>query len=206
MARDAGEAAIDYDVDVFDGDGAFGDVGGEDDFAAVARADGTVLFVGRLIAMEGQDDEAGALGKRGAGGLGAADFGGAGKEDQQVAAGFSAKGALDGGSDLLLEGGGGVGRVFDLERIAAAFGAHDARAIQVRGDGRGIERGGHDDEAQVGALGALEAAEKSEGEVAFEVTLVEFVEDDGAGAVEERVCEEAAGEHTFGEVAQAGLG
>jgi hypothetical protein len=38
------------------------------------------------------------------------------------------------------------------------------------------------------------------------VALVEFVEYDGAGAVESRVGEEAAGEDAFGEEAEAGAG
>ena len=56
VAGDTREAAIDDDVDAFDGDGAFGDIGGEDQLAAIRRADGTVLFVGRLVAVEGQQE------------------------------------------------------------------------------------------------------------------------------------------------------
>jgi hypothetical protein len=50
----------------------------------------------------------------------------------------------------------------------------------------------------------LETAEEGEGEVAFEVALVELVEDDGAGAIESGVGEEAAGEDALGEKAEAG--
>lgn len=92
--------------------------------------------------------------------------------------------------------------VLDFEGILASHGAQDARAAEVRSDGRGIERGGHDDETEVGAAGALKTVEQGEREITFEVTFVKFIEDDGGGAIEARIAEEAAGEDAFGEKAQ----
>ncbi len=155
--------------------------------------------------MEGEEQESGALGERGAGSLGATDFGGTGQEDEQVTARFLGERAFDGGGYLLFEWGGGVRGVLDLQGILAAFGAQNGGAAEIAGDGGGIEGGRHDDEAKVGAVGALEAAEKSEGEIAFEVALVEFVEYDATDLVQARVAEEAAREDAFGEEAQAGL-
>jgi hypothetical protein len=202
VSGDAGEAAVDDRADVLDGDGAFGDVGGEDYLAALRGGDGAVLLLGRLVAVERKERPAVTAGKGVAGGLRAADLVGSGEEDEDVT-GRIAK-TVKGAGDLLLDGRGGVRRVLDLEREVAAFGAENASAAEKAGDGRGVEGRGHDDEAEIGARGLLEAAEEGEGEVAFEVALVELVEDDGAGAVESRVGEEAAGEDALGEKAKAG--
>jgi hypothetical protein len=203
MAGDARETAIDHDADAFNGDGTFSDVGGEDDFAAIAGGDGAVLLFRRLVAVERQEQEARALGCGHARGLRASDFGCAGQEDEDVAARFPGEGTLNGGGYLLFKWRGGVRGVLDFKGILASLGAQDAGAAEVRGDGGGIERGRHDDEAEVGAVGALEAAEEGECEVSFEMALVELIEDDGGGALEARVAKEAAGEDTFGEKAQA---
>ena len=117
--------------------------------------------------------------------MGAADFGGSREEDKHVTVALSGERALHGAGDLLLQGRGGVWGVFDLERILASGRAQYARAVEVSGDRSRVERGRHDHQAEIRPpLRALQAAEESEGEVAFEVALVEFVEDDGADAVE----------------------
>jgi hypothetical protein len=46
VAGNAGEAAIDDGGDAFDGDGTFGDVGGEDDFGLGGRSESAVLLLG----------------------------------------------------------------------------------------------------------------------------------------------------------------
>ena len=53
IAGDAGEAGIDDHGDAADGERAFGNVGGEDHFAPRRGKNGTVLFFGREIAIEG---------------------------------------------------------------------------------------------------------------------------------------------------------
>ena len=144
-------------------------------------ADGAVLLLRRLVAMEREDGQPCRCAMRGARRLRAADLGGAGEEDEDMAR--SVAEAFERGGDLLLERRRGVGRVLDLERKVAALGAEDAGVAEVRGDGRGIQSRGHDDEAEVGASGSLEASQEGEGEVAFEMALVELVEDDGGRRV-----------------------
>jgi hypothetical protein len=176
------------------GHGAFGNVGAEDDFALRRGRDGAVLLFGREVAVELHYQEVGAL--QGSGG--SADFGGSGEEDEDVSVEWQE--AVDGGGDLILEKRGGVGRVVDLQREELAFGAEDGAVVEVSRDGCGIERGGHDDEPDAGAL------EKGEGEVGIEVALMKFVEDDDVDAAQVRVGHEAAGEDAFGEEAEAGAG
>ena len=203
MAGDPRETAIDHGVHAFDGDGALGDVGGEDDLPAVAGCDSAVLLLGRLVAVKGEEEPAVPLGERGGSGLRSADFGAAGKKYQHVSLVAAGGCAFERGGNLLLEWRGGVRRVLDFERILAAFGAEDPGVPEVLSNGRGLQSGRHHDQAEVGAAGALEPAEQGEREVAFEVPLVEFIEDDGAGAIEKGVREEAAGEYAFSEEAQA---
>jgi hypothetical protein len=50
----------------------------------------------------------------------------------------------------------------------------------------------------------LEAAEEREGEIAFEVAFVEFVEDDAIDAAEFGIAQQAAGEDAFGDEAKPG--
>ncbi len=71
--------------------------------------------------------------------------------------------------------------VFDAHVKQATFGA-DARAVaEVARDRVGVERGGHDDESQVGARSLLQPSEQREREIGLQVALVELVEHDGAG-------------------------
>ena len=183
MAGHARHAAIDHRADAFDGDGAFGHVGGEDNLAAAARPHGAVLFLGRLIAVQRQQQPAVACGQRRAGRLRAADFGRAGQEDQHVALLRTPGQPPQRGGHLLFERRRGVRRVLDFQRVLAALGAHHARVAQVCGHGRGIERGGHHHQAQIGPAGALQAAEQRQRQVAFQVALVELVEHHGSRCV-----------------------
>ena len=84
VACDAGCAGVEDGVDAFDGDGAFGDVGGEDELGLGGGGDGAVLLGGGQVAVEGQDEQAETLGQGFALALGAADLGGAGEEDEGV--------------------------------------------------------------------------------------------------------------------------
>ena len=143
-----------------------------------------------------------ALGQRGAGGLRAADLGGAGQEDQHVAAGAARSHSRQRRGHLIFEGRGGVRGVLDFQRILAALGAHDARAAQVIGHGSGIERSRHHYQAQIGTAAALQAAEQGQGQIALQVALVELVEHHAGGALEVGIGEQTAGEHAFGQEAQ----
>jgi len=75
-------------------------------------------------------------------------------------------------------------RVFDFERVLAAFGADHASAAEVVGYGRGVQRCGHRQQPQIAAPGLLQAAQQGECEIAFETPLVEFVEHHATGARE----------------------
>jgi formamidopyrimidine-DNA glycosylase len=149
--------------------------------------------------VEGEGEEAEALGCAFAGAHGGADFAGSGEEDEDVAIEGS---AFEGGGHLFFERLRGVGRVFDGGFEEAARALNERQAAE----GFGVEGGGHDDEAEVGAGGFLEAAEEGEGGVAFEVAFVEFVEDDDIDAAEVGIAEEAACEDAFGDIAEAGAG
>jgi hypothetical protein len=93
----------------------------------------------------------------------------------------------------------------DGEREKAAFGSEDRAVAEEAGDGRGVERGGHDDDAKLRAS-ALETLEQRQGKIAIEMAFVELIEDDGVDALERGVGEEAAGEDAFGDEAEAGAG
>ena len=80
MAGDARQAAIDHGGDAIDGDGTFGDVGGEDDLAFGRRAHGAVLLFGRLVAVEGEISQPCGCASGAQAGLRAADFGGPGRK------------------------------------------------------------------------------------------------------------------------------
>ncbi|GEM_PF-5871 len=201
----AREAGVDDGAHAFDGDGGLGDVCGEDDLSFAAGEDGAVLLVRGEIAVEGEDSDAGAGAESFECALGAADFSSAGEEDEDVAFGLRADQARDGLCDEGFERVGGVRGVFDLQREEAAITAQDRAVVEELGDGLTVESRRHDDEAEVRARGGLQAMEQGEGEVAFEVALVEFVKDDGGDAVEFGVREETAGENTFGEEAKAGV-
>ena len=83
--------------------------------------------------------------------------------------------------------------MLDRERKGAAFRAQDRAIAEVTCDRSGVERRGHDDEAEIGTS-LLQALEQREGEVALEVTLVELVEDDRVDAFEGWIAEQAARE------------
>ena len=91
----------------------------------------------------------------------------------------------------------------NFKREEAAFGLERRAAAEEVGDGAGVEGGGHDDDAEVGAFGLLETADEGEREVGFEVAFVEFVEDHDADAFEFGIGHHAAGENAFGEEAEA---
>ena len=123
-------------------------------------------------------------------------------------------------SDAFAEGlgdgeGGGIPGLFALEVAAiadvdgegAAGGLDQRTAGEEVLDERGVERGGHDDEAEVGTAvrAFLEAAGFGQGDVAVDVAFMEFVEDDGCDAVEARVVHHAAQEDAFRFVEDAGV-
>ena len=71
-------------------------------------------------------------------------------------------------------------------------------------EGFGVEGGGHHDELEIGAEFFLEGDSACEGDIAVEVSFVEFVEHDAADAFEEGVGEHHPEEDTFGDEPDAG--
>ena len=80
----AGVAAVDYDFDSFDGEGGFGDGGGEDDFSSAVRVghEGGLLLGVAELSVEAVDGEAAEGSAEDLGGF--ADFGLAGEKGEQV--------------------------------------------------------------------------------------------------------------------------
>lgn len=203
MRGDAGQAGVDDRGDAVDGDGAFRDVGGEDELGLSGGGDGAILLGGRKIAVEGQYEAVGAAGDGLAGTLGTADLGSAGQEGEDFAAFAAGDEPLEGVADLLFERGGRIGQMLDGEVEEATGRADDGGVAEEAGDGGGIERGRHDEQAQLWAA-ELETAQKREGEVGFEVALVEFIENDQVNAGQVGLGEQTASEYTFREKEQAG--
>jgi hypothetical protein len=208
----ADQAAVDHGDDAVDRHRGLGDVGAEDQLAVWTWPKGQVLLIGRELAVERADLDAGVGGQAGAGGGGLGDLAGAGEEDEDVAVEAVVEQLLEGpqdaGGELVLGGG---AEVLGGDGVHAA-GAGDAGALmicpfgQVALDRGGVEGGGHDDDRQVGPGAALELAQEGEAEVAVEVALVELVEDDDADVLQRRVGVELAGEQALGDEAQAGRG
>ena len=93
----------------------------------------------------------------------------------------------------------------DGKREEPSLGSEDGAVSEILRDGRGIERGGHDEDAQLGTR-ALKALQEGEREVGVEMSLVEFVEDNCVDALEGRVGEETAGEYALCNETQACAG
>jgi hypothetical protein len=92
--------------------------------------------------------------------------------------------------------------VFDPNVVKPPLAAQRGAIAEEAGDGRGVQRGRHDDDAEVRPRSLLQAAQDREGDVGREVPLVKLVQDDAGDARELRVREEPAREHAFGQKAQ----
>ena len=96
--------------------------------------------------------------------------------------------------------------VFHGHFMSLPLDPHDRAVVQETRDRQGIERGRHDDQDQVGAHLPPDLAQQRQRQVAIQVALVKFVEDDGADRFEERVGQELPGQDALGQEPQAGLG
>ncbi len=201
-AVDAGDTGVDDGPDIRDGEGGFGDVGGEDDAAFCGRGgkDGLLGVAGE--AGEKGEDEGIRVAATFEEVRGVADFAFAGEEDEGIAEGFACGEPFGGAGDLVGHRfGGEVGRVEDvINGEGAAFDGDDGCTAEELGEGEGVEGGGGDDDFEVGA-GGEEAVEVSEDEIDIEGALVGFVDDEGGVLEEARVAtgfgEEDAVGHEF---------
>ena len=139
-----------------------GDVGGDDDFAAVATAESAVLIRGREVAV--QRDQLDRLGQSPVADRAdcATNFAHSWHENQNIAGRVVANDLLDGPGGLL--GDGVAIAIFteaNLDRKGASVGGEHAAGIVIRlakvaGDRAGLNRRRHDDKLEVGASGALQ--------------------------------------------------
>ena len=90
-----------------------------------------------------------------------------------------------------------------IERVLPPGGAQDAGVVQVRRDGRRVQRRRHHHQLEVGTAGALQAAEQREREIAFQVALVEFIQHHGRHALQRRFRKQTPGEYPLSDKSQA---
>ena len=199
------EAAVDDDAHPGNGQGGLGDCGREHHPPRPARrrAQRRVLCGLRQVAVQGED----VGGQAGESGFGAADLGHAGKEGEDIA-GVGGECGADGGGHRVrqvAQVGEIAGGVDDRDGVGAA-GTFDHARVEQGGEPGGFQRGGHRDQAEVGAQVALQIAQQGQRQVGFDAALVDFVEDDGGSGVEQRVGEEAVQQEALGEDLDAGGG
>jgi len=199
---DSSETGINHEPDAVNRQRSFGDVGGDDDFGLRITGDGGVLVVRWQIAVEREDDEPAAVSV--ANGLdGATDFIGAGHENQGVA--FEAPVEFFGGDVPDWHVSGGTRKIFDVHREGAALRFEDDARRKIFFDAGDVERGGHDDDEQIGSGSFLDLQGASESDVAVEVAFVKFVKENGGDAGEFGVVEHLPEDDAFGDVPDSGL-
>ena len=100
-------------------------------------------------------------------------------------------------------------RVARLRQIFERDGKHFARRLEhlhrleIVGQQRGLERGRHDNDLEIGPRRLLNLPCTGQGEVAFEMALMKFVEDENADARKRRALLHLAQEDAFGDVENA---
>jgi len=146
------------------------------------RRDRAVLVGRRQVTIEGRHVDIGA--KTAEPLLDPADLTDAGQEDQRTTA-FTGQRATHGARHRVLDAAGGVAlEIARLDREHAAGRFNNRCVSQALRHRAGIERGRHGDDPQVLAQRALRFAHQGEGEVAFQATLVQLVEDHAADGFE----------------------
>ena len=206
---EAGEAGIDDRLDAVDGEGGFGDIGGDDDAAWASGADRSVLLGWGQFAVERENVEVAGPSFAAEGVDGFADFEGTRHEDEGV--------ALAAGGDGVAADSGGVVPEFafhrdlfrgvaDIDRERAAGGDEvSGGGTEVGPEGIRLQGGRHHEDGEVGTLGLLKRERAGERDIAVQVALVEFVEDDGSDALESGVVDHAAQQDAFSYEADACL-
>jgi len=183
VARDARQPAINHVADAINGDRGFRDVGGDDHLAEGTGRESKVLLLGRQVAVQGDQCQALGAAKGAEGGEGGVDFGHAGHEDQDVAGVARVDDLLDGIGGLL----------WDWPFVPPVQIAHrDGETLPFRQQNRRssrlpsqvlrhrfrLKRGGHDRQLKLGPVGLLQAFYQGQRDIAQQVALMEFVEED----------------------------
>ena len=104
----------------------------------------------------------------------------------------------------LQPGGRVAAEIARLDGIHPALAFDDRRIAQKGRDLGGIQRCGHDEEAQVFAQGRLHVERQRQAEVAVEAALVEFVEENGCDAGKVRIVQDHPREDALGNDLDAG--
>jgi len=92
----------------------------------------------------------------------------------------------------------------DLHRMGPPLRGEARGPVEVGCDRSAVERGGHDEEAQVGPVLLLELPGSREGDVPEEMAFVKLVEDDRGDRFQRRVREQAAEQNPFRHVENPG--
>ena len=206
VAGHAGQSGIDHHGHAVDGEGRFGHIGGDDDLALRGAGHGLVLLGGGEFAMEGQDGAAGACAV-GEFADGALDFIRTRHEDKDVAVG--AVEVFPHGLNREVPGrfvAGFVAEVFDLNGKNPAFRNEGLAGGEVFFDLAAVQRGGHDDDFEIGPGGFLEIEGAGQTDVAVEVAFVKLVEDYSGNVPQTRVGDHLPQEDAFRDEKDAGGG
>ena len=203
--RHAREPRVDDGGDAFHGERGLGDVRREDDAPPRAGPEGPLLYVERLVAVQGEHVEVVRGGERADRLGGPANLRRAGEEDEHVPGIIedAAERPRDAPRDVPI--GARLVVVLDGDREGAPFSGQDDGVAERPGERVRVECRGHDGQAKVGAHGVLELAHHGEGDVALEMALVELVEHNDADALEKGIGGEESTEDAFGDEPEAGV-
>ncbi len=80
-----------------------------------------------------------------------------------------------------------------------ALGAQHGTISEIACDGRGVERRRHHDQPQFRSSRGLKPAQERQREIALQMPLMKFIQDDGTHAVEMRIGQQAASQHALGQ-------
>ncbi len=173
-------------MDAGNGDGGFGDVGGEDDAAVASRIEYLLLVAQAQAAEQRQDVGVGELfAGQGVGGV--ADFAFAGQENEDVAVAVEVGNPADrapdvGGEFLILAG----RHELIVDRVHASLHGHDRGMVEKFGEMFRVEGGGTDDDPEVGAF-FQQVFQITENEIDIQASFMGLVDDQRVVLAEEAV-------------------
>ncbi len=199
-----GQSGVDHRCDPFDRQGRFGNIGREDDLAAIGRAQGPILVVGRKAAMQRQNERVRPPGQRLQNARRATDLLDPRQEDQNVAVEGIRERPFDGRGNAILQRHPRARRwvVTDLDRMDPALRLNNGTTSEEARHRLDVHRGRHDDKNQVVPYRLANLAEQGQREIGVDVAFVKLVEDHGADAFEKRVGEKLTGQNALGDHAE----
>ena len=203
QARCAPPAAINDNAHARHGQRGLGDRGGQHHPPPLRRAQGAVLLRRRQITMQRQHQRATA-GQRL---LGAADLAHARQEGENI--------ALMRGQGVTNGAGHGVRQVAQLGDVAGGVnggdgehppGTLDGLGLQQRAEPRPICRGGHREQAQLGAILALQIEAESQGQIGIDGAFMDLIEDHAGRVLQAGIGQQAANQQPLRHHLDAGGG